>query len=402
MKLTEDLTKNWLRERGLSVPPGRVADSAQEAQVAAAELGGRVAVKALVAAGRRGKAGGVILADDPAAAAAAATSILGTTVTGLPVGRVYVEQAVAIDEELYLSFAFGSFVPKVVVSRSGGVDIEHVAADDPARVVSRDIDPLRGLSTWDAVNLWDRAGIPSAAIPRLAALTVKLYQAFCDADALMLEVNPLAVVGDDLLIVGSMLEVDDCALFRHSGWRSLSLTEIGPGGRPLNERERAVVDADRKFPGGALRYTEVDGDIALLVCGGGAGLLQHDLVLAAGGRPANHSDMGTTPTPDKPTAMLTAMLSNPSVRGLLIGFNYLQLARCDVILQALEIAVGRCGIDTRKFPIVIRLFGPMEDEARRIAARIPGVRYLPRGASLSDGVNAIVQAVGQRVTEGAR
>lgn len=402
MKLTEDLAKGWLGERGLPVPAGRAVADAAQARDAAQALGSRVAVKALVAAGRRGKAGGVVLAADPDAAADASHAIIGKAIGGQVVERLYVEEAVTIDEELYLSFAFGAIVPKVVASRSGGVDIEQVAVQDPQRVVSRDVDPQRGLNAWHAAELWDRAGVPSVLVPRLAALTVQLYQAFRDADALMLEINPLAVCGENLKLVGAMLEVDDNALFRHPAWREMSLTEIGPGGRALNPRERAVVEADRKFPGGAIRYTEVDGNIALLVSGGGAGLLQHDLVLAAGGRPANHSDMSPTPTPDKPAAMLEAMLSNPAARGLLIGYNYLQLARCDLTLMALEIALERTGVDTREFPIVIRLFGPAEDEARRIAARMPGVRYLPHGTSLADGVNAIVAAVRERTAKEAR
>ena len=393
MKLTEDLAKVWLRERGLPVPPGCVAASPEESRAAAASLGGRVAVKALVAGGRRGKAGGVRLVDSPEAAAGAAAAILGSTVSDQVAKRLYIEAAVPITSELYLSFTFGDIVPKVVVSRFGGVDIESVASADPARVVSRDIDPQRGLLPWHAVELWDRAGVAGPILPRLAALTVALYRAFCDADALMLEVNPLAVAAEELSIVGAMLEIDDSALFRHDAWRELALTEIGPGGRALNVRERAVMEANRKFPGGAVRYNEVDGNIALMVSGGGAGLLQHDLVLAAGGRPANHSDMSPTPTPDKPTAMFEAMLSNPSVRGLLIGYNYLQLARCDLTLKALVTAVEKCGVDTRRFPIVIRLFGPAEEEARRISAGLPGVNYLPHGASLADGVNAIVAAV---------
>ena len=399
MKLTEDLAKAWLRERGLPVPQGRVANSPAEAQAAAAALVGRVAVKALVASGRRGKAGGVRLADGPLEAADAAAAMLGATVAGQAVERVYVEKAMEITEELYLSFTFGDIVPKVVVSRAGGIEIESLAASDPGRIVISDIDPQRGLSPWHAADLWDRAGTNAALIPGLAALTVELYRAFCDADALMLEVNPLAITAEGFVIVGTMMEIDDCALTRHPVWRELALTEIGPGGRALNERELAVVAANRQFPGGAVRYSEVEGNIALLVSGGGAGLLQHDLVLAAGGRPANHSDLSPTPTPDKPAAMLTAMLSNPAARGLLIGYNYLQLARCDLTLQALAIAVERCGVDTRKFPIVIRVFGPAEDEARKIAAGLPGVRYLPHGASLADGVNAIVAAVRQ-VTAG--
>ena len=393
MRLLEDRAKQWLRARDLPVPEGQAAGTAQEAGAAALALGGRVAVKALVAAGRRGKAGGVKLTEGESAAQAAARAILGMEVAGQRTERVYVESAVAIEAEFYLCFGFGRLAPQVVVSRHGGVDIEAIAKSEAAGIVTADIDPLRGLAAWQTAGLWDRAGVDSKLIPPLAALTARLYDAFRAADALMLEVNPLAVTRDgSLSVVGTMMEIDANALFRHPTWRDLDLEDAGPGGRPLNERERAVIEADRKFAGGAIRYAEVPGDIALFVSGGGAGLLQHDLMLAAGGRPANHSDLSPA-TIDKPAALFDAMFTNPSAKGLLIGMNYLQLLPCTLIIEALLISIKRNGIDPRRFPIVVRLFGPKEDEARRLAETVPGIRYLPHGASLEEGVRQIVAVV---------
>ncbi|MBI3372609.1 MAG: acetate--CoA ligase family protein [Betaproteobacteria bacterium] len=401
MKLLEHLAKDWLRARGLPVPEGRAAGTAEDAAAIARSLGGRVAVKALVAAGRRGKAGAVRIAGDENAARAAAVEIIGIEVAGQRVTQVYVESAVDIASEFYLSFGFGRLVPQIVVSRHGGIDIEAIAERDPSAIIRADIDPLRGLTNWQAAVLWDRAGIESCLIPAVATLTAKLYDAFRAADALMLEVNPLALTRDDALsVVGTMMEIDRNALFRHAEWQDLGLDDAGPGGRALNARERSVVAADRKFAGGAIRYTELDGDIALFVSGGGAGLLQHDLLLAAGGRPANHSDLSPTSTTDKPAALFDAMFANPNARGLLVGFNFLQLAPCDLMIEALLISIRRNGIDPLRFPIVVRLFGPREDEARRLASGMPGIRYLPHGASLAEAVREIVAAV-NTVREGA-
>ncbi len=393
MKLLEDRAKAWLSARGLPVPAGRTTATANEAASVAAELGGRVAIKALVAAGRRGKAGGVRLTGTPDAARDAAREMLGMEVAGQRCREVYVETAVAIKDELYLSFGFGRLAPEVVVSRRGGVDIEAVAAESPDDLVRMEIDPLRGLSPWRAAGLWDRTGVASKLIPPLADLTAKLYEAFCAADALMFEVNPIGVTDDGgLSIVGAMMEIDDNALFRHPGWRDLGLADAGPGGRPLNERELAVIEADRKFPGGAIRYTEVPGDIALFMAGGGAGLLQHDLVIAAGGRPANHSDLSPTNV-EKPAALFDAIFSNPQAKGMLVGMNYLQMLPCTLVTEALVLSLNRSGVDTTRFPIVMRVFGPREEEARAMVAGIPGIRYLAPGASLEDGVREIVAAV---------
>ena len=136
------------------------------------------------------------------------------------------------------------------------------------------------------------------------------------------------------------------------------------------------------------------GEIALFLAGGGAGLLQHDLVIAAGGRPANHSDLSPTNV-EKPAALFDAIFANPGAKGLLVGMNYLQMLPCTLVAEALVLSLGRNKVDTTRFPIVLRLFGPGEEEARAMVAGIPGIRYLPTGSSLEDGVREIVAAVGR-------
>jgi succinyl-CoA synthetase beta subunit len=391
MKLLEDRAKAWLRGRGLPAPEGAAAASVAEAREAARALGGRVAVKALVAAGRRGKAGAVNLAAAAEAAAAAAAAIFGLEVAGQRVAQVYVEQAMEIASELYLSFGFGRFAPQVVASRRGGVEIEAIASEAPAALVTADVDPILGLRPWEAARLWERAGVESKLLPALASLTARLYDAFQAADALMLEINPLAVTREgSLTLVGAMMEVDDSALFRHPDWQALPPAD--GVGRLLSERERAVIEADRKFAGGAIRYTELDGDIALFVSGGGAGLLQHDLVVAAGGRVANHSDLSPASV-DKPVALFDAIFANPRVTGVLVGMNYLQLLPCTVVTEALLISLKRNNVDATRLPIVLRVFGPKEDEARAMAATVPGLRYMRHGATLGEAVREIVAAV---------
>jgi succinyl-CoA synthetase beta subunit len=397
MKLFEHHTKRLLRDAGLPVPGGELATDPELAREMAERLGGRVVVKAAVAAGRRGKAGGVQLVDGPDAAQAAAKALIGARLAGVPVRAVYVESAVDIQQELYVSFSFGALQPQIIVSCEGGVDIEDVASTRPERLVRAEIDPARGLTPWQAAAAWEQAGVASEHVPALAALCVRLYALFVDADAVMMEINPLAVQADgSLCVVGAMVEIDDNALFRHADLESLEADISALGGETLNERERAVARASKTLPGASVRYTELDGNIGLMVSGGGAGLLQHDLMLAAGGRPSCHTDMSPTPTPDKPAALMEAILSNPNTEGLLIGFNYLQLAPCDRVAQALLMALDRCRIDTTRFPIVVRLFGPGEEEARRLLASRPDIRYLPPDASLEDGVRAIVLAVAQR------
>lgn len=399
MRLLEDSAKAWLRDDlGLPAPEGRAADSAESALAVANALGGAVVVKALVAAGRRGKADAVRVCHDAKAAGAAAQLMLRRTVAGQRVERVYIEKAIDIAHEFYLGFTFADRVPLLVVSRQGGVDIEETAKRGADAIHRREISPLDGLSPWAARRIWDEAGVASDLVPKLGSLTVRLYEAFRGGDALMLEINPLAVTSDgELCIVGAMAEIDDCALSRQPAFRQLARQGLSAR---LTAGERLVREANERFPGGAVRYAELEGNIGLLVAGGGAGLLQHDMIVAAGGRPANHSDISPTPTPDKPAAVFDAIFSNPKVRGLLVGYNYLQMARCDLVIRALLMSMERNGVDSRRLPIVIRLFGPAEDEARQLVAGHAGITYLPPGSDLSEGCRAIVDAVNRVVKTG--
>jgi succinyl-CoA synthetase beta subunit len=117
-------------------------------------------------------------------------------------------------------------------------------------------------------------------------------------------------------------------------------------------------------------------------------------MLAAGGRPANHSDLSPASV-DKPAALFDAMFNNPDAKGLLVGLNFVQLLPCTLVIEALLLSLKRNHVDPRRFPIVVRLFGPREDEARQLAATAPGIHYLPHGASLEEGVRRIVALVGQ-------
>jgi succinyl-CoA synthetase beta subunit len=391
VRLTEDRVKSRLRADGLPVPDGAAASTPEEAARIAETLGGGAVVKAIIPTGRRGKAGAVHLVDTPAAAADAARAMIGSVVNEFPVTQVYVEGKVSIAAEYYLSFAFGSSAPKIVLSRHGGVEIEQTHHEDPDSVITADVDPIRGLSAWDAVDLWERAGVSGPALARLGQLTARVYAAFRSADALMIECNPIAADTEgNLSLVGAMMEVDDNALFRH---RDLTTDGYGFGaeGRTLTERERAVIEANQKFPGGAVRYTELGGDIGIMMGGGGASLLQHDMIVDLGGAPANHTDLSPTPTIDKPLAVLSAILENPRVKGLLVSFNYLQLLPCTNLTEALAEALRRHEIDTTRFPVVIRVFGPKEDEARAAMKAFPGIHYMAPKASLDDAVARIVK-----------
>ena len=391
LPLLEDQTKAWLRSRGLPVPRGAAAASAEQAEKIAREMPNGCFVKALVPAGRRGKSGVVRQAVDADAARQAAAAILDTTHAGHPVDRIYVEERIDIAQELYLSFSLVADQIRILLSQKGGVDIEDTFAKAPDVVVSEPVDVLAGLSPWRAIDLWRQAGLRGAQLRPLGEITAALFSAFHAADAHTLEINPLAVdKRQNLSLVGAMMAVDEYARFRHPEWSDAE--QAAAAVHAVNEREQRVREANASLPGGEAQYIELDGNIGLLVGGGGAGLYIHDLVVAMGGRPANHCV--TPPTSSdtrKLKAVLTAILDHPKLRGLLVGFNFAQMARADIRIEALAAVLRERGMRDSALPIVVRLFGPGEDKARSIAAAFPNLIYLPRGASLNDACRLIVE-----------
>jgi succinyl-CoA synthetase beta subunit/citryl-CoA synthetase large subunit len=392
--LLEADAKRILAAAGIAVPQGRVARSAEDAAGIAREIGGPVVVKAHVPAGRKGKAGAVQFASGVEEAAARATALLGREVAGFTVAEVYVEARRAVERELFIAFGLDADGPYALVSGSGGVDIEHAHAAAGDVVLRERIDPLRGLPAWTAIELWRRAGVRGAALRDLGAVAARLYECFVANDAVSLEVNPLALCADGSIeCLGAMIALDEHAAFRHPG----SSATVQPATRSANPREERVRRANLEYEGGEAEYQELDGNIGLLVGGGGAGLYLHDTILDLGGRPANHS---VTPpnsaTTDKLRTVIEAILDNPRVEGLLVGFNYAQMARNDVRMEVLADVLRARAVDTARFPVVVRLFGGGETKARAIAGDIAGLDYMPPGTTLYDAAQRIVERVAAR------
>jgi succinyl-CoA synthetase beta subunit/citryl-CoA synthetase large subunit len=387
LRATEDKVKLWLRERGIAVPRGGIASTPQDAAKLVHGWSSGAVVKALIPTGRRGKAGAIRFAEDASQVEQAASNILETTVNGYVVKSVYVEQRIELAKEFYLSFYLENFPPQMLLSAEGGVEIEGVHLQRPDAVIAMDIDPLRGIRPWDAIAQWEKSSVDASLLPELGHITTQLYDAFVAGNSTMLEINPLGIDrGGKAVVVGAMMASDDPLFAAGSENDALILVD---GNLPLTVRERRVIEANRKLPGGMMRYTELDGNIGMFIGGGGASLVQHDLVLAAGGRPANHMDASTT-NPEKVTVLIEAILDNPRVKSLLVSWHYQQMAQIDRRVVPIIQALKNRKIDARKFPVVIRMFGPGEAEARRAASELEGVHYLPHGAPLEDGVRMIV------------
>jgi succinyl-CoA synthetase beta subunit len=352
--LLEYQGKRLLERHGIEVPAGDVARTPDEARAAAAAIGGRVAVKAQVRIGGRGKAGGIKLADSPDEAAARAEEILGMDIRGHTVQSVWIEGASDIRREYYASITFDRAArkPLVRLSAVGGMDIEEVARTQPDALVRRHIDPLIGFQAHDARWLAYRARIDEDAIGGVIKVLASLYRAFIELDAMLVEINPLVVTGDGRVIaLDAKVTIDGNSVYRHPELEEMG--DVAPDDpQEAMARERGVT------------YVKLDGDVGIL--GNGAGLVMStlDVVALAGGRPANFLDAGGGSKADEVVTALEVLLSDPKVRVLLINI-FGGITRCDEVATGLLTALERLGAT---LPIVVRLDGTNEEEGRRILA----------------------------------
>ena len=343
MDLFEHQGKELFARYGLPVPSGETAFSADEAVAAASRLGLPVVVKAQVHTGGRGKAGGVKLAADSDAVRRHAADILGLDISGHTVRRLWIEKASDIAEEYYASFTLDRSARKHLgmLSAEGGVDIETVAARDPGAIARIHIDPVDGLPQ-QACRQWVRAArIGEAVADAVADALVTLYRAYVDADADLVEVNPLIVTsGGDVVLLDSKVTLDANSTFRHDDYAEYDATQT------RDEREQA---AHAK----GLQYVGLDGSVGVIANGAGLAMSTVDVVNQVGGRPANFLDIGGGANAEVMAGALEVINNDPAVRAILINI-FGGITRGDEIANGIIEAMQRVDIDS---PIVIRLDG---------------------------------------------
>ncbi len=375
MDLFEYQGKELLRKFEVPVPEGRVALTPDEAAEAAKRLGGKVVVKAQVQVGGRGKAGGIKLADSPDETKQVAEQILGMDIKGHVVKRVLVERAGDIRAEYYCSFLLDRSERKFLgmMSSKGGIDIEEVAATAPDAIARVHIDPLLGISDFHARELVFGAGIDEDAGKESIALLPKLYRAFVESDASLVEVNPLVLTGGGRVVaLDAKVSLDDSAAFRHAKFEELK------GAHDVPEQERMAKEK-------GLNFIKLDGDIGII--GNGAGLVMStlDVVKAAGGDPANFLDVGGGAGAELLSNALEVIMSNPEVRSVLINI-FGGITRCDLVAEGVIDALGRLDV---KVPIVVRLDGTNAEQGRKMLAGAPHPKLVPADTMLSAAEKAV-------------
>jgi len=361
VKIHEYQAKALLREFGVAVPRGEVADTPAQARAIAQRLGGTVVVKAQVHAGGRGKAGGIKLADDPHGAEQAAAQILGmmlktpqTPPEGIKVREVLVEEASAIDRELYLSITLdrARATHVVMASQAGGMEIEEVAAKTPDKILREWAHPALGVADFQARRLAFGLGLAGEQFKQGTALIRNLFALYLAKDCSLVEINPLVVTKDGrVLALDAKLNFDDNALYRHK-----EIVEL----RDTNEETPLDVEASKY----GLNYIKLDGDVGCMVNGAGLAMATMDIIKLAGGEPANFLDVGGGASPEQIENAFRILSSDPNVKAVFINV-FGGILRVDRLAEGIIAAVKKLGLT---LPVVLRAEGTNVEQGKKMLA----------------------------------
>ena len=389
MNLHEYQSKQLFADAGIPVPTGKAVTSADEAVVAAREIGTEVVVvKAQVHAGGRGKGGGVKVVRSPEQAGEAAEAMLGTqlvtpqtTAEGLPVGAVLVEAGSAIAKEFYLGLLLDRGARRLtfLASAAGGMDIEHVAATTPEKIVRAVVNPAAGLQPYQIRRLAFGLGLTDKGqLKSFTKIVTALYELYLRHDASLVEINPLIVTeSGELVALDAKINIEDSALFRQPAIALLRDES------QEDEMERVAHDHD-------LNYVSLDGDIACMVNGAGLAMATMDIIQLHGGSPANFLDVGGNATSERVSHAFRLILSNDRVKAILINI-FGGIVRCDLIAEGIIDAVQSVGVPV---PVVVRLEGTNAAKGRELLAA-SGLAIIPAD-DISDAASKVVAAAGEK------
>ena len=384
MDLLEYQGKQLFAKHGIAVPSGEVADNVDDAVAAAERIGYPVAIKAQVLIGGRGKAGGVKIAKDVDEARQYATDIIGMDITGphgegpFRVDSVWVEGGSDIAEEYYASIILDRGEKKLLamVSAKGGMDIEAVAAGNPADLTKVHIDPTVPFDAAAARPIVESAGLAEDALDKAADVLAKLAEVARDEDATLIEVNPLIVTADrNVVALDAKVTIDGNSLFRHEDLAEIADTVEDPQEQMAKEK--------------GLTYVKLDGNVGILANGAGLCMSTLDVVAQAGGAPANFLDAGGGSKADAIVNALEVIKSDTKVTAILFNI-FGGITRCDEIAKGIVTASQQIDLG---MPLVVRLDGTNFEEGLAILAEA-NLPNLHQEKTMLDAARRVVELAG--------
>jgi succinyl-CoA synthetase beta subunit len=384
MNIHEFQAKELMRQYGVPVPAGSVAHSVEQAAAVAEELGvSRFVIKAQIHAGGRGKAGGVKLVHTVDEVRAATDEMIGrslitaqTNPQGQRVQRVLIEQAVDIAREAYFGLVIDRTSQRITIIAcdGGGVEIEETARNEPARILREAVDPAVGLLDFQCRKVAAHLSLGGKQLPAAVKLMKSLYRCFRDNDAVLIEVNPLAVTLDGrLLALDAKMQFDDNAIYRRPQISNL---------RDFDEEDPKEVEAGAH----GLNYIALEGNVGCIVNGAGLAMATMDAIALHGGRPANFLDVGGGASPEKVTNAFRIVLLDKNVKAVLVNI-FAGINRCDWVAEGIVRAMRELNV---KVPVVVRLAGTNVEQGRVVLAQ-SGLRFLTAN-NLDDAAAMAVRA----------
>ena len=368
MRLLEHQSKKLLSTFGLVFTESALVESISELRAVTERVGLPVVLKAQTPFGGRGNIGAVKFAENVDQAVTAAEALLGMDLRGTTVDVISIEPKLNYEGEFYVGITWDTVekLPVALLSLAGGMDVESSQSN---QVAHQPFDPWTGLAPYKARGLAAEVGLTGRILVAVGEVLTKLSQAFLAYDAVTMEINPLVIIEDGSFIgLDARVEIEDEAVYRQ-GERLEPLGELTmtATGRPPTalELEAQRIDAiDHR--GVAGRVVEFDGDLALVIGGGGASLTVFDAIKAHGGNPANYCEVGGNPTEEKVAAITSLLLSKPGVKGMAVIMNVVNNTRADVIARGVIMGVENAGRKPAETISLFRVPGNWEAEAREI------------------------------------
>jgi len=352
MRMHEYQAKQVFREYGIPVANGEIATTPEEVREIAERLGGRVVLKSQVLVGGRGKAGGIKLANSAYEAYELAKKMFGMIIKGHKVEKLYVEEQLDIDREMYVGFTIDRAKKgfALIVSSIGGMDIEEIAEKHPDRIARVTVDPLYGLWDYQIREVLYRSGMPREYHREVTRIIKALYSILVHNEAELTEINPLVVTKDGRIIAAdARLNIDDNALYRHAELKELKdYTEVDQTERIAEEK--------------GLNFVKLDGNIGVIANGAGMSMATMDLIYLEGGKPANFLDVGGGASSDAVKEAVSIILMDENVKVIFMNI-FGGITRCDEVAKGLITAFSEMEIPV---PVVLRLAGTNEEEGRKL------------------------------------
>jgi succinyl-CoA synthetase beta subunit len=406
MRFYEYEARELARRAGIPVTEYGFATDPEQAREIAERIGGKVVIKSQVLSGGRMKAGGVKFADTPTQAEAHAREILALEIGGqLPRG-VLVDPMATVEQEYYAGVVWDGTRkrPVMIFSPVGGIDIEQVAEEQPAKVGRRHLSNVLPLSDFQAKEVIAATGVSGSELTRLTPILRRLAELFASEDMTLAEINPLGRLGDGSFVaLDAHMEMENEARLRHEAL----LAELGVGAQETRQAREATpfelagkqVDAiDHR--GVAGNVTEFDGDLGLVIGAGGGSLTLFDAVRAHGGKPANYCEIGGNPSVAKASALAKLVLSKPGVERIAVMMSIVSNTRVDIVARGVIKGCLELGHEPAEKIAFFRIPGAWEEEGFKILEHY-GIEYADRSVSLNEAARRAVEKIQGPVEQSA-